>query len=229
MLFGIIIPRKGGRIMRKVAVVLSLAVAFCFVLTSLAQATDTSAGRRWSKNNLRNKAKAASIPTWQITQDPTKLSVKWVDHAPNPRFAIYDPGTPTDTTDDVVLDKETELIWQRNPEKITGDWVQVNYWAYNNFQVGRHGWRLPTAEEFGSLGVDNTSDCLPVGHPFIGVLGDMDVYWTQTTDRNNGANAYVCYCSDMGPGMEDFQMGGDAKTNVHIFWFVRGGNGHDAY
>jgi hypothetical protein len=48
-----------------------------------------------------------------LAQEKTK-SLKWVDHKPNPRFAIYDPGTPTDKGDDLVLDKEKGLIWTRN-------------------------------------------------------------------------------------------------------------------
>ncbi|MHA2428700.1 MAG: Lcl C-terminal domain-containing protein [Candidatus Hermodarchaeia archaeon] len=213
--------------MRKPAVVIALAVVCCFVLASLAQATDTTTGKRWTRNNLRNKQRVTSIPIWQITQDPTKTSVKWVDHAPNPRFAIYDPGTPADETDDVVLDKETGLIWERNPLTLTGTWAMVNYWAYTKFLAGRHGWRVPTAEEFGTLGVDNTSDCLPAGHPFIGF--DLNTpYWTQTTDRINSAYALACYC-DNALGWEDFTVGGTPKTSEWRMWFVRGGNGHDAY
>ena len=41
-------------------------------------------------------------------------SLKWVDHKLNPRFAIYDLGTPADEGDDLVLDKEKGLIWTRN-------------------------------------------------------------------------------------------------------------------
>ena len=37
-------------------------------------------------------------------------SLKWVDHKLNPRFAIYDLGTPADEGDDLVLDKKKGRI-----------------------------------------------------------------------------------------------------------------------
>ena len=69
---------------RKIAVILTLAVALCLFLVSLAHAEE--------------KGK----------------SLKWVEYKPNPRFAIHDPGTPTEKADDLVLDRKTGLIWARN-------------------------------------------------------------------------------------------------------------------
>jgi hypothetical protein len=54
------------------------------------------------------------IPNWQITTDGTATSVTWVDYTPNLRFAIYDNNTPDNDTDDLVLDRETGLVWVRD-------------------------------------------------------------------------------------------------------------------
>jgi hypothetical protein len=40
--------------------------------------------------------------------------------ATNPRFAVYDPGTPADETYDLVLDKETGLVWARDAKTVNG-------------------------------------------------------------------------------------------------------------
>ncbi len=54
-------------------------------------------------------------PTWEITVSGSDQAVAWVDHQPNPRFAIWDMGTPSDLRDDVVLDKETGLVSFQQP------------------------------------------------------------------------------------------------------------------
>ena len=51
---------------------------------------------------------------WKLFIDGTDTSVAWLDHKPNTRFAIYNAGTATNPNDDLVLDKETGLIWPRH-------------------------------------------------------------------------------------------------------------------
>jgi hypothetical protein len=153
---------------RKITSILTLAVAFCFTWASLAQAEE--------------KIK----------------SLKWVDHKPNPRFAIYDPGTPTQEGDDLVLDKKTGFIWVRNAH-LEGKrlmWEDaINY--CKDLALGNlKGWRLPTLKELKSL-VDSSESnpALSKGHPFIIVKYG---YWTGTTHEELSDDAYHV---DFGPGV----------------------------
>ncbi len=68
-----------------------------------------------SEGKNEEKQKSKSIPIWQITQEGTGKPVKWTNYSTNPRFAVYDAGTPNDKTDDLVPDKETGLTWERSP------------------------------------------------------------------------------------------------------------------
>jgi hypothetical protein len=159
-------PRKGERIMKKIAIVLTLAGFLGFVATSLVQ----------SKPPPGDYKPIDDTPIWEITVGPPDgdgdKAVDWVDHEPNKRFAIYDSGTPFVETDDVVLDKETGLVWQRYPSELVTaaeGWYQAIYDAYGLILGGRKGWRLPTIEELYTL-MDPTPTAepyLPTGHPFV--------------------------------------------------------------
>jgi len=168
-------------------------------------------------------------PIWQITQDGTGDSVPWVDHAPNPRFAVYDGGTPGSVEDDIVLDRETGLVWEREPESVTGldpgdNWYEAVDLCFNSFLYGRRrGWRLPTAAELGSLLTDQDPDNLPTGHPFIGVGFPVEWFWTSTTAPQSPTEAYSWYLGYLTP------LIARPKTEGHYYWCVRGGQGHDAY
>src|SRR4030042_2732805 len=106
-------------------------------------------------------------PVWDMFD---KTFVDWPD---NPRFAVCDNGT-TQTSDDMVLDKETGLVWDRD---LSGRWgntrveLKVAHSLCNELaNAGRLGWRLPTLWELSSL-VDRShwNPALPGGHPFINV------------------------------------------------------------
>jgi len=127
-----------------------------------------------------------------LAQEKAK-SLKWVDHQPNPRFAIYDSGTPTDERDDLVLDKEKGLIWVRNANLVGKPltWNEaINHCqglAVSNFK----GWRLPTKEELSSL-IDPSqiAPALPKGHPFVNM---KYTYWTSTTHEDISGDAYYVH------------------------------------
>lgn len=164
-------------------------------------------------------------PVWQITQDGTAESIEWVDHEPNPRFAIYDPGTPEDETDDVVLDKETGLVWERDAYSENTNWFEANVYCYLKNLGGRKGWRLPAVEELATL-IDETQDSpkLPSGHPFVLVPsgGDETSLWTATTVAGVPDNGWRVH-------FDSGELRHAAKTAEYKAWCVRGGCGHDAY
>ncbi|MBM3237576.1 DUF1566 domain-containing protein [Candidatus Poribacteria bacterium] len=211
---------------RKTAVILTLAVAFCFALTWLVLAgpeagpTDPVT-KIWAIFNLRNKNMATSIPIWQITIDKTAQSINWGDQPPNPRFATYDSGIPGDMTDDIVLDKETGLVWEKAPSMNAMDWDSALFESYQYYLGGRKGWRLPTIEELASLVDPNGGPpTLPSGHPFINVQSVP--YWSSTTGAGATTDAW---CVNFANGdVED-----RSKNANQYVWCVRGGQGHDSY
>ena len=166
---------------------------------------------------------------WPITQEGTDLPVQWVD-APNARFAVNDSGTNWDDTDDVVLDKETGLIWQRSPQNGDSTWMDGCKAGYNHHYVyqNRKGWRLPTVEELTTLVKPYVDPALPPGHPFLNVLSES--YWTSSTwytyapevvtsiSRTN--YAYIVNLSNGAVHYEE-------KALTNPVWFVRGGVGQN--
>jgi len=149
-------------------------------------------------------------PKWDITE------ADWIDHKPNPRFAIYHTGVG-----DVVFDKETGLVWERSPALNKQVWDVAIVYSYTKAVAGRKGWRLPTIEELLSL-VEPTQNnpTLPVGHPFINVQTDY-FYWSSTL----GATALPTYAWGYNFGNAD--TSNCLKTQPLYVWLVRGGYGHD--
>ena len=217
---------------RKITTILTLAVAFCFLLVSLAQAgPNDPITEQWAKKNLKNRKKTTSIPIWQITEDGTNKSVTWQDRAQNPRFAIYDvlgnnAGGSDILLDDLVLDKETGLFWARDANLADGIRTWQSAMTYcNTVTLGnRKGWRLPTKEELSSL-VDpsQSNPALPTGHPFINVVsGVEDYYWSSTTYEMGGVDAWAVsmFSGFVGHGHKA------SDGYLHYVWPVRGGNGY---
>ena len=155
-------------------------------------------------------------------------SFTWVDHTPNPRFAIYDPGTPGDELDDLVLDKSTRIIWARNGNLagVTKTWQDAMQYCLNDVTLGNtKGWRLPTIEELQSVqDVSQTWPYLPVGHPFTNYCTGQCGYWSSSTREDDSAKAYVHYYWD-----EEYNTIGWADktdTDFYYAWPVLGGNGY---
>ena len=152
-------------------------------------------------------------------------AVQWVDWKNNPRFAIYDSGTPNDSSDDMVLDKETGLVWERSPSTSAFPWsdptITTAAMHCNKLTLGnRKGWRFPTIQELATL-VDPTQSnpALPAGYPFINV--QSGVYWSATTNADDTSFAwYVGFFF----GNVDNVINKSASDFV---WCVRGGQGVD--
>lgn len=154
-------------------------------------------------------------PIWDIA------GRKWIDHKPNPRYAIFHAGPPRDNKKDVVLDKETGLVWERAPSIEKFHWDAAIVYSYAKAVAGRKGWRLPSIEELLSV-VDPTrsNPSLPAGHPFLNVQLD-DVYWSSTL----GMSFLPTYA--WGYNFSNADTGNNLKSTSRYVWLVRGGSGHD--
>ncbi len=130
-----------------------------------------------------------------------------------PRFEVL-----ADFNDNAVLDKETGLVWEQSPGRVTYPWLTAMDMCQRRKVDNRRGWRLPTVEELASL-VDpsTTSPSLPIGHPFSFVMND---FWTSTAIADDSTTVYLVTFSDG-------TVGPDIKIHSHYVWCVRGGRGSD--
>ena len=80
-----------------------------------------------------------------------------------------------------VLDRETQLIWERSPSSRGAVWSDAPIFCALKSVGGRKGWRLPSFLELMTLVQPSARDAtrstptLPTGHPFRGV--EADAYW----------------------------------------------------
>ena len=184
------------------------------------------------KKKIEKCGKICRVPIWDIKQAGMDQSIKWISYAPNARFSVYDPlgnsspGNPDTLTDDIVLDKETCLVWSRDAN-ISGlmNWLDANTVCREMELAGRMGWRLPTVEELSSLIDPNQPNlALPVGHPFVKVQYGVGInaYWTSTNSENPTAAAWLV---NPWRGAGVHLVGLANKTSLGYVWPVRGGNG----
>ena len=178
----------------------------------------------------------ARKPIWNIMQEGTAHPVHWVEHSDNPRFAIYDPHAdsdpirPASVSDDLVLDRETRLIWTRDANLIgQHNWLDCNSLC-REFELGnRSGWRLPSVEELSTLIDPSQTDlALPTGHPFVNVQYGSGIfaYWTSTNHENPDAAAwFVNFWRGAGPHLAGLA---NKSTSGHA-WPVRGGSGGNSW
>ncbi len=78
---------------RRIIIMLTFSVAFCFVLVSTVQSEES---------NLMESEDIISM--WSVTQEGTDEPLEWQDHEQNLRFAVYDAETPEKIGEDLVLD-----------------------------------------------------------------------------------------------------------------------------
>ncbi|MHC4337441.1 MAG: Lcl C-terminal domain-containing protein [Planctomycetota bacterium] len=163
---------------------------------------------------MRSLADVYDKPVWYW------VNKQFVDWPGNSRYAVCDNGTAGDSSDDMVLDKETGLVWTRDANAFSGDkeW-QDALTSCRNLSFGeRKGWRLPTIEEIGSLLDTSQPTPLPSGHPFINVQSG---YWSCTTYEADSSKAYGI--SAITGWVAENPKAGWAGIYT---WPVRGGNGY---
>jgi len=103
---------------------------------------------------------------------------------------------PADLADDLVLDKQTGIIWARDAN-LAGKpmtWEDAITYCQNLQFCNVKGWRLPNKDEVSSL-IDPSQNApaLPKGHPFVNM---SYTYWTRTTYEDFSADAYYVHFAE---------------------------------
>ena len=122
------------------------------------------------------------------------------------RFAVL-----ASFNDEAVLDKETQLVWQRKPVLVETNWGAAMQTCRYSGTGGRFGWRLPSFTELMSL--LDSSGALPAGNPFY--VGANDYYWSSTDLATNSDLAYIKRL----PGSGNFT---NTKVSLNRYLCVRG-------
>ena len=132
---------------------------------------------------------------------------------------------------EAVLDKETQLVWEKSPGETDGvpgitaadrlAWASARVHCLNKNVGGRKGWRLPSFVELASLeDPANTNAALPTGHPFTNIQSND--YWSASTNAAGPTSAWRVSFDD---GFVGFAL----KSNSHFVWCVRGEMNADQY
>jgi len=154
----------------------------------------------------------------------------WDNQINNPnRFNVL-----VEFNNEAVLDKETQLVWERSPGDTDRDgdvdlndrrtWANARViCAHQRTVGGRKGWRLPSFAELASLvdpSVAIPGPLLPSGHPFRNV--QQISYWSATTNADSPTAAW-------GVSFGDGDVAFSFKTEILFVWCVRGEMNADQY
>jgi hypothetical protein len=127
-----------------------------------------------------------------------------------PRFVVL-----ANWNSEAVLDRETGLVWERQPGATTSNWFLADgFNCKSKVTGGRSGWRLPSFVELQTL-YDGASNGLPAGHPFITV---GIAYWSATL--SSASDAYFVRFNVSGA----YQSAPTNATTLYT-WCVRGPSG----
>ena len=133
--------------------------------------------------------------------------------------------------DQAVLDKETQLVWQRAPGTQNILYSDAVLRCGRAFLGSRAGWRLPTSAELMSLidpSITNTQLVgLPPGHPFVSVRTiAQGFYWTMDPYPNLAtARVVIAMVGRLGNPAGAGGWGGQYAGNTNpgaAAWCVRG-------
>ena len=125
---------------------------------------------------------------------------------------------------ETVLDRETGLVWERQPVTDTVNWIIAGEQCRKHLIGHRRGWRLPSYEELLSL-LDDTqsSPALPAGHPFLSI-GATDLFWTATQVAGESDSVWIVEIAAADTWLTAPNSGNAVTAR---FWCVRGGSGQD--
>jgi len=208
--------KEEGKMKKQQKSILVLVVIMTFIVTALFLPEMISAGSLEPNGAPVSTMKTLDEIYTLVAPLPTGF-VLWGD---NTRFAFCDEGTPDNDFDDVVLDKETGLMWSRDANKDGAKTWQDAIDYCESLNLGRKtDWRLPAIEELTSLSepfFSQHSPSLPEGHPFINI---KSLYWSSTTSTE-----YISYA-----WFVEFRGGSmsiaDKNNSTLYVWSVRGWHG----
>lgn len=161
----------------------------------------------------------------------TRTSAQTVSNGPYYATPSWDQQIPCDTpancarfivlanwNDEAVLDRETGLVWQRDPSSVTVPWsLSVDAVCAIAITGGRAGWRLPTLPELSTL--TNGLYYMAAGAPFP--PDATGTYWTTTSSVSNPMTAAMWGILTPG-GSGSVVSGSTAKSTPFRAWCVRG-------
>ncbi len=144
-------------------------------------------------------------------QDLQSWSVKIDDGAQ--RFQIL-----AAFNNEAVLDKETQLVWKRAPNRNALRWNDALRHCQNTVVGGRMGWRLPSISEASSLLDGTVSEnyvrlAFPINHPFI-IDFEGPSFWS--IDKKDAKNVWIVNATQGGQIHWD-----PIKGYKFIAWCVR--------
>jgi hypothetical protein len=144
----------------------------------------------------------------------------WDRRIENARFQVL-----REFNDEAVLDRETGLVWERQPSPQTFAWSNARLFCAQKAVGGRGGWRLPAFYELASL-VDpavHSGPQLPPGHPFLQVQAAH--YWSDTQFANEQGFVLVVYFQFVSATAGQIGVGdANASGSDKYAWAVRGGS-----
>jgi len=145
----------------------------------------------------------------------------------NPNYGI---NNFVDNSDGTITDLSTGLMWQKNDNGDTLNWVDALAYAENLTLAGHDDWRLPNAKELQSI-VDYTrapdaaisSQQGPAIDPIFNVSETESWYWTNTTLLESppefggpgGSGIYVTFGQAFGWMEVPPGSGNHVRLNVH--------------
>lgn len=168
------------------------------------------------KNNRFVRLCAAAAATLALAGTAEAIDVRSWDQKINDvtkRFVVL-----ASFNYEAVLDKETQLVWQRSPTIWSGPQNWVATYCADSVIGGRRGWRLPSLHEMTSLTNPNAADgtlALPAGHPFVGVKNNP--HWTATRVHGSTTLGYVVLLNKGGAVLTS------SGASLAYQWCVRGG------
>ena len=131
----------------------------------------------------------------------------------------------TEFNGEAVLDKETQLVWERVPLPMPFSLAQASALCIISAVGARRGWRLPSVVELMSL-LDPTiqiTPALPTGHPFtLDLMGS--VYWSASSNAQSPTTLAWSVSVSSG-GVASLSN----KTSGFNAWCVRGGTSAEQY